>query len=296
MVSVQGPGPEVGFCPLKLQTAQDFSQRKTAKNYDSGLAWSAKCLLQIDIINIVGVNPRGFKALKVWQTDVTQIAEFGRFKYVYMSVEAFSFVMWASADMGGKSRDVIAHWRQAFAVLGIPSTVKTDNGPAHILQEILGYAGHLQGVFVLTCNCKGRIGPTVYLQTMTRPNVIKWMNLRVMTQMQKMPCHELQPGSSEQGPHIPYNKPHLLKPNFRDLSSTFIYTVLESSAAGGSNFYTEVLKQMMYRLSMTQLPQLEMDSNTGLVYNSLVQSFTFASEVKSSLWDEPIGVQLLAQM
>ncbi|RMC15219.1 hypothetical protein DUI87_07403 [Hirundo rustica rustica] len=38
-------------------------------------------------------------------------------------------------------------------------------------------------------------------------------------------------------PHIPYNKPHLLKPNFRDLSSTFIYTVLESSAAGGSNFY-----------------------------------------------------------
>ncbi|RMC19614.1 hypothetical protein DUI87_03174 [Hirundo rustica rustica] len=38
-------------------------------------------------------------------------------------------------------------------------------------------------------------------------------------------------------PHIPYNKPHLLKPNFKDLSSTFIYTVLESSAAGGSYFY-----------------------------------------------------------
>ncbi|RMC20338.1 hypothetical protein DUI87_01187 [Hirundo rustica rustica] len=31
-------------------------------------------------------------------------------------------------------------------------------------------------------------------------------------------------------PHIPYNKPHLLKPNFRDLSSTFIHTVLESTA------------------------------------------------------------------
>ncbi|RMC09811.1 hypothetical protein DUI87_13598 [Hirundo rustica rustica] len=56
--------------------------------------------------------------------------------------------------------------------------------------------------------------------------------------MRNLPCHELQPGSSEQGPHIPYNKPHLLKPNFRDLSSTFIYTVLESSAAGGSNFYS----------------------------------------------------------
>ncbi|RMC03713.1 hypothetical protein DUI87_19705 [Hirundo rustica rustica] len=51
------------------------------------------------------------------------------------------------------------------------------------------------------------------------------------------PCHELQPSGSEQGLHIPYNKPHLLKPNFRELSSTFIYTVLESSAAGGSYFY-----------------------------------------------------------
>ncbi|RMC17414.1 hypothetical protein DUI87_05995 [Hirundo rustica rustica] len=55
--------------------------------------------------------------------------------------------------------------------------------------------------------------------------------------MRNLPCHELQPGGSEQGLHIPYNKPHLLKPNFRDLSSTFIYTVLESSAAGGSYFY-----------------------------------------------------------
>lgn len=49
-----------------------------------------------------------------------------------------------------------------------------------------------------------------------------------------------------------------------------------------------------------------MDPNTGLVYNSLVQSspgsgmghtwkLAFTSEVKSSLWDEPTGEQLLAQ-
>ncbi|RMC22390.1 hypothetical protein DUI87_00704 [Hirundo rustica rustica] len=31
-------------------------------------------------------------------------------------------------------------------------------------------------------------------------------------------------------PHILYNKPYLLKPNFRDLSSAFIHTVLESTA------------------------------------------------------------------
>ncbi|NXX23966.1 POK8 protein, partial [Podargus strigoides] len=33
-------------------------------------------------------------------------------------------------------RDVIAHWRQAFAVLGIPSAVKTDNGPAYASQKV----------------------------------------------------------------------------------------------------------------------------------------------------------------
>ncbi|RLV63288.1 hypothetical protein DV515_00018423, partial [Chloebia gouldiae] len=82
-----------------------------------------------------GVNPRGLKALELWQTDVTQIAEFGRLKYVHVTVDTFSSAMWASAHTGEKARDVIAHWRQAFAVLGIPSAVKTDNGPAYASQQ-----------------------------------------------------------------------------------------------------------------------------------------------------------------
>ncbi|NXC91897.1 POK18 protein, partial [Cercotrichas coryphoeus] len=32
--------------------------------------------------------------------------------------------------------DVIAHWRMAFAILGIPSAVKTDNGPAYVSQKM----------------------------------------------------------------------------------------------------------------------------------------------------------------
>ncbi|RMC03835.1 hypothetical protein DUI87_19588 [Hirundo rustica rustica] len=78
-----------------------------------------------------GVNPRGLKALELWQTDVTQVTEFGRLKYVHVMVDTFSSAMWASAHTGEKARDVIAHWRQAFAVLGIPSAVKTDSGPAY---------------------------------------------------------------------------------------------------------------------------------------------------------------------
>ncbi|RMB99159.1 hypothetical protein DUI87_24349 [Hirundo rustica rustica] len=83
-----------------------------------------------------GVNPRGLKALELWQTDVTQVAEFGRLKYVHVTVDTFSSAMWASAHTGEKARDVIAHWRQAFAVLGIPSAVKTDSGPAYASQQV----------------------------------------------------------------------------------------------------------------------------------------------------------------
>ncbi|RMC00739.1 hypothetical protein DUI87_22422 [Hirundo rustica rustica] len=82
------------------------------------------------------VNPRGLKALELWQTDVTQVAEFGRLKYVHVTVDTFSSAMWASAHTGEKARDVIAHCRQAFAVLGIPSAVKTDNGPAYASQKV----------------------------------------------------------------------------------------------------------------------------------------------------------------
>ncbi|RMC04219.1 hypothetical protein DUI87_19038 [Hirundo rustica rustica] len=83
-----------------------------------------------------GVNPRGLRALEIWQTDVTRVAEFGWLKYVHVTVDTFSSAMWASADTGQKTHDVIAHWRQAFAVLGIPSAVKTDNGPAYTSQKV----------------------------------------------------------------------------------------------------------------------------------------------------------------
>ncbi|TRZ08051.1 hypothetical protein HGM15179_019056 [Zosterops borbonicus] len=82
------------------------------------------------------VNPRGLKALQIWQTDVTQITGFGQLKYVHVSMDTFSSAMWASAHSGGKTHNVIARWRQAFAVLCIPSTVKTDNGPAYTLQKV----------------------------------------------------------------------------------------------------------------------------------------------------------------
>ncbi|RMC20574.1 hypothetical protein DUI87_01425 [Hirundo rustica rustica] len=82
-----------------------------------------------------GLNPRGLKALELWQTDATQVAEFGGSSMWHVTVDTFSSAMWVSAHAGEKACNVIAHWRQAFAVLGIPSAVKTNNGPAYASQK-----------------------------------------------------------------------------------------------------------------------------------------------------------------
>ncbi|NWR54156.1 PO113 protein, partial [Bucorvus abyssinicus] len=44
------------------------------------------------------VNPRGLHALDVWQMDVTHVPEFGRFKYVHVSMDCFSHAIWATTQ------------------------------------------------------------------------------------------------------------------------------------------------------------------------------------------------------
>ncbi|RMC18109.1 hypothetical protein DUI87_04988 [Hirundo rustica rustica] len=71
-----------------------------------------------------GVNPRGLKSCEVWQTDVTHFPEFGRFKYILVSVDTFSGAVFASAHTGKKSVDAIKHLTQAFSFKGIPRELK----------------------------------------------------------------------------------------------------------------------------------------------------------------------------
>ncbi|TRZ06199.1 hypothetical protein HGM15179_020908 [Zosterops borbonicus] len=44
------------------------------------------------------------------------------------------------------------------------------------VSQILGYAGYLQSVFILTCDRKSKIQPIGKVETMTKMKVIKWMN------------------------------------------------------------------------------------------------------------------------
>ncbi|KAF1571756.1 UNVERIFIED_CONTAM: Endogenous retrovirus group K member 10 Pol protein, partial [Eudyptes robustus] len=44
----------------------------------------------------LGVNPRGLKALELWQMDVTHVTEFGHLKYVHVTIDTFSKTIWAT--------------------------------------------------------------------------------------------------------------------------------------------------------------------------------------------------------
>lgn len=82
----------------------------------------------------LGVNPRGLLPNHVWQMDVTHVPSFGKLQYVHVSVDTYSHIIYASAHSGEKLKDVKSHCLQAFAYMGIPKQIKTDNGPAYISQ------------------------------------------------------------------------------------------------------------------------------------------------------------------
>ncbi|RMC19507.1 hypothetical protein DUI87_04119 [Hirundo rustica rustica] len=86
-----------------------------------------------------GANPRGLKSCEVWQTDVTHIMSFGRQRYVPVSVDTFSGAVYASAHRGEKSSNAVKHLIQAFSFLGIPKSIKTDNGPKYTSKEFRSF-------------------------------------------------------------------------------------------------------------------------------------------------------------
>ena len=93
---------------------------------------SCQPFLQVPLLQKGGVNPRGLRPNNLWQTDVTHFAPFGKLKYIFLTIDTFSHVCWATAYMGEKSTHAISHFLQCFAVLGLPDQIKTDKGPCFI--------------------------------------------------------------------------------------------------------------------------------------------------------------------
>lgn len=50
----------------------------------------------------LGTNPKGLKALEIWQVDVTHVPEFGRLKYIHVTIDMYSKFIWATPQPGEK--------------------------------------------------------------------------------------------------------------------------------------------------------------------------------------------------
>lgn len=91
----------------------------------------------------VGINPRGIRPLQVWQMDVTHISSFGKLKYVHVSVDTCSGVIFASPLSGEKASHVIQHCLEAWSAWGLPQILKTDNGPAYTSTKFAQFCHHM---------------------------------------------------------------------------------------------------------------------------------------------------------
>ncbi|NXQ72194.1 POK11 protein, partial [Quiscalus mexicanus] len=87
----------------------------------------------------LGANPQGLSSCEVWQMDMTHIPSFGRLQFVHVSMDTFSGAVYASAHTGERAADCEKHLIQAFAVLGIPKVIKTDNGPPYKSRELRSF-------------------------------------------------------------------------------------------------------------------------------------------------------------
>jgi len=79
----------------------------------------------------LGINPRGLQPNDIWQMDVPHISSFGKLRFVHVSIDTYSGLLFASAHSGEKIKDVKSHCLQAFAFMGVPQQLKTDNGPTY---------------------------------------------------------------------------------------------------------------------------------------------------------------------
>jgi hypothetical protein len=70
-----------------------------------------------------GVNPQGIIHNQLWQMDVTHFFDFGKLKYVYVTINTFSGFLLATALTGKATKSVISHCLHCFSMLGVPNQI-----------------------------------------------------------------------------------------------------------------------------------------------------------------------------
>ena len=64
--------------------------------------------------------------------DVTHCPELSPSSFLNVCIDTNSSFIWATPLCGEATQQVITHLLDCFAVMGTPSSIKTDNGPAYI--------------------------------------------------------------------------------------------------------------------------------------------------------------------
>jgi hypothetical protein len=59
---------------------------------------SCASLINTPALQMIGTNPQGFKSNALWQIDVIYIPQFGRQKYVFVTIDMYLHFIWATVQ------------------------------------------------------------------------------------------------------------------------------------------------------------------------------------------------------
>lgn len=138
------------FYDLALQLHRKFHINSQSLGHSTGctkeqgvqvVTQCPSCALLIPSPSL-GVNPRGLMPNDIWQMDVTHVPSFGKLKYVHVSIDTYSGLIFASVHSGERIKDVKSHCLQAFAFMNVPRQIKTDNGPAYTSKTVQQFCAY----------------------------------------------------------------------------------------------------------------------------------------------------------
>ena len=95
-----------------------------------------------------GTNPRGLQANESWQADFTHY-KLPPFKLLFVVIDTFSSFIWAVPSTAKTTKAAVTALLQCFSMMGIPASIKTDNGPAFTANAFRDFM-HQWGICHLT--------------------------------------------------------------------------------------------------------------------------------------------------
>ena len=79
-----------------------------------------------------GGNPQGLLPYHIWQINVTHVTEFGKLRYVHVTIDTYSGFLMLTAQTGEFTKYAITHCLKCFPCMGAQIMIKMDNGSGYV--------------------------------------------------------------------------------------------------------------------------------------------------------------------